>query len=184
MADAVAIEPHIWAQLQPRRADELIAELAAQQHEAVARRQLLALGIGRRAIAHRIAAGRLHVKWPGVYAVGHPRLTLEGWWMAAVLATGLGARLSFRSAAMLWGIRQTDRTQIEVTRAVAGRGLDGIERHRANLPADEVTVHRGIPVTTVPRTLLDLATVLTPRQLARAVNQAEILRLGDTLSLN
>ena len=47
-----------------------------------------------------------------------------------------------------------------------------------------MTVHRGIPVTTVPRTLLDLAAVLTPRQLARAVNQAEILRLGDTLSLD
>jgi very-short-patch-repair endonuclease len=184
MADAVAIEPQIGAQLQPRRVDELIAELAAQQHEAVARRQLLALGIGRRAIGHRIAAGRLHVKRPGVYAVGHPRLTLEGCWMAAVLATGPGTRLCFRSAAMLWGIRRTDRTKVEVTRAVAGRGLHGIERHRAQLPADEVTVHRGIPVTTVPRTLLDLAAVLTPRQLARAVNQAEILRLGDTLSLN
>src|SRR3954452_24572609 len=104
MADAVAIEPHIWAQLQPRRADELIAELAAQQHEAVARRQLLSLGIGRGAIEHRIAAGRLHVKWPGVYAVGHPRLTLEGCWMAAVLAGGEGTVLSLRSGTMLWGI--------------------------------------------------------------------------------
>ena len=164
--------------------DELIAELAAQQHEAVARRQLLALGVGRRAIGHRIEAGRLHVKWPGVYAVGHPRLTLEGCWMAAVLATGPGTRLSLRSAAMLWGMRRTDRTKIEVTRAVAGRGLDGIERHYAKLPSDEVTIYRGIPVTTVPRTLLDLATVLSPRQLARAVNQAEILRLGDSLSLD
>jgi very-short-patch-repair endonuclease len=164
--------------------DSLIAELAARQHEAVARRQLLALGIGRGAIAQRIDAGRLHVKWPGVYAVGHPRLTLEGCWMAAVLAGGNGTVLSFHSGAMLWTIGRTDRATIDVTTPKWAPGLPGIQRHHSKLPADEITVHHGIPVTTPARTLLDLASVLLPRQLARAVNQAEILRLGDTLSVD
>jgi very-short-patch-repair endonuclease len=104
--------------------------------------------------------------------------------MAAVLATGEAARLSFRSGAMLWSIRRTERGLIEVTSPRCGRGRAGIQRHQAELRSDEVTVHQGIPVTTVARTLLDLATVLTPHQLARAVNEAEVQRLLDPLSLN
>src|SRR5207342_1484698 len=107
----------------------------------------------------------------GVYAVGHPLLTVEGRWMAAVLASGAGAVLSHRSAAMLWGLRRTDRTAIEVTARACGRGRAGLQRHRGLLAADEVTVHRGIPVTTVSRTLLDLAAVLDAHQFARAVNE-------------
>jgi very-short-patch-repair endonuclease len=55
--------------------------------------------------------------------------------------------------------------------------------HQAKLPADEITVHRGIPVTTVPRTLLDLAAVLPTRQVERAINEAEVRHLWDELSL-
>src|SRR4051812_19067536 len=102
MDHAAAIEHEIAAQCRSRSVDALIAALAERQHEVASRAQLLALGIGRGAIEHRLACGRLHVKWPGVYAVGHPRLTIEGCWMAAVLASGPGAALSFRSGAMLW----------------------------------------------------------------------------------
>jgi very-short-patch-repair endonuclease len=51
------------------------------------------------------------------------------------------------------------------------------------LPADEFTVLNGIPVTTVPRTLLDLSAVLSKRQLERALNEAEVRRLTDALSV-
>jgi hypothetical protein len=170
--------------LQSRSADSAIAALAARQHGRVARWQLLELGVGRRAIGHRVARGWLLVEWPGVYAVGHPSRTLEGRFMAAVLASGPDAVLSHRSAAMLWGIRRTDRAGIEVTTPRDRRPLRGIERHRSSLPPDEVTTHRGIPVTTVPRTLLDLAAVLNVRQFARAVNEVEVQRLWDPLSLN
>jgi very-short-patch-repair endonuclease len=47
-----------------------------------------------------------------------------------------------------------------------------------------MTRHEDIPVTTVPRTLFDLAAVLSQRQLERAVNEAEVLRLWDELSLD
>jgi hypothetical protein len=183
MVDAFAVEHHIDGECSTHP-DAVIAAIAARQHGVIARIQLLRLGLGRGAIELRVRRGRLHLIHRGVYAVGHARLTIHGRWMAAVLAGGQGTRLSFRSGGMLWSIRRTERGQVEVTSPQRGRGRPGIQRHYAELPSDEVTVHRGIPVTTVPRTLLDLATVLTPRQLARAVNEAEVQRLWDPLSLN
>jgi Protein of unknown function (DUF559) len=184
MVDAFAVDPQIEGECRSHPVDAAIAAIAARQHGVIARIQLLRLGLGSKAIDHRVKLGRLHLIHRGVYAVGHARLTIHGRWMAAVLATGEDAQLSFRSAGMLLSIRRTERGLIEVTSPRTGRGRPGIQRHRAELPADEVTVHQGIPVTTVPRTLLDLATVLNPRQLARAVNEAEVQRLWDPVSLS
>jgi hypothetical protein len=103
------------AQLRNDPVDAAIAAIAARQHGVIARIQLLRMGLGRRAIAHRIEQGRLHIVQRGVYAVGHARLTVHGRWMAAVLASGEGSRLSYRSGAMLWSIRRTERGLIEVT---------------------------------------------------------------------
>jgi uncharacterized protein DUF559 len=100
--------------------------------------------------------------------------------MGAVLAAGPGAALSHRSAAALWGIRPSDR--LEVTAETYGVRPE-IDLHTASLRRDEVTTVQAMPVTTVPRTLLDLATVLQPHQVERAVNDAEVRRLTDPLSL-
>ena len=102
--------------------------------------------------------------------------------MAAVLACGPGAVLSHLAAAALWGIRQSDR--IEVTTRTAHRGPNSVIVHRSPLRADERTTHRGIPTTTVPRTLLDLSAVVRPDALRSALRQAEQLRLTDPLSLS
>jgi hypothetical protein len=75
------------------------------------RAQLLDLGVGAGAIKHRAGLGRLRPLHRGVYAVGHRALRREGWWMAAVLAAGPGAALSYRSAAELWGIRASSRAR-------------------------------------------------------------------------
>jgi very-short-patch-repair endonuclease len=158
--------------------------LAEGQHGVVARAQLLRLGVGRRAIEHRLQHGRLHPIHHGVYAVGHRVLSKEARWMAAVLAAGPGAALSHRSAAALWGLRRSTRSRIEVTVATQRRPRPGIQMHRGRLAPDEVTVVDGIPVTTVLRTLLDLAAVIPPRQVERAVHEAEVRRLSDLLSLD
>ena len=63
------------------------------------------------------------------------------------------------------------------------RPRPGLRFHRTTLPEDEVTVRNGIPVTSVPRTLLDLASVIALDHLERAVHEAEVLRLTDRLSL-
>jgi hypothetical protein len=65
----------------------------------VARGQLLARGVGQDAIDHRLTVGRLHPIHRGVFAVGHRVLSREAYWIAGVLAAGLGAALSHRSAA-------------------------------------------------------------------------------------
>lgn len=102
--------------------------------------------------------------------------------MAAVIACGPGAVLSHRSAGKGWGLLSHGPPLPEVTRPLRFRARAGIIARRSSLPVDEVTVIDRIPVTSVPRTLLDLAGVLTKRQLELALNEAEVLRLTDRLS--
>jgi hypothetical protein len=104
--------------------------------------------------------------------------------MAAVLASGPGAVLSHRSAAALWGIRPATGAPVEVAVASKSRSSRGIHRHCVGLPLDEITVERGMPVTTVPRTIFDLAAVAPENQVESALRQSEYLRLYDRLSLH
>jgi hypothetical protein len=103
--------------------------------------------------------------------------------MAAVLAAGPRAVLSHRSAAALWGIRRWRDSNVDVTRPGSRQHRPGIRWHVTNLPADEITSLAAIPVTTVTRTLLDLAAVLHYREVERAMNEAEVQRYTDRLSL-
>jgi predicted transcriptional regulator of viral defense system len=165
------------------RDENAIADLAERQYGVIAREQLAALGIGPGAIAYRMRLGRLHRLHRGVYAVGQRELPREARWVAAVLACGPGAALSHRAGGAHWQLIR-DRGWCEVTVPVERRSRRGITVYQAALPPDEITVHRGITVTTVPRTLFDLAAVLSARQLERAINEAEVLRLWDGLSLD
>jgi very-short-patch-repair endonuclease len=163
--------------------DGLIAEVAAGQHGVVARYQLTEIAVRKRAIEQRLARGRLHRVRRGVYAVGHKSLTAKSRWMAAVLACGSGAVLSYRSAAALWGLRAAARRDIEITAARGRQRQPGIELHCDRLEADETTVRHGIPVTTIARTVLDLAAVLDRHRLERAFNEAEMIEPGALLTL-
>jgi very-short-patch-repair endonuclease len=155
--------------------------MAGRQHGLVSLGQLLGLGMDRRTVSQRVWQGRAHVVHQGVYAVGHPHLTHEGRFMAAVLACGDEAVLSHRSAASLWGIWEDRRTKIDVTAPRRrGRNPRGIASHRDGslMPADR-TRWRGIPCTTVARTVLDLAGTLPIRHLRKVIAEAEVLRLLD-----
>lgn len=160
-----------------------MAALALRQYGVVTRAQLGAIGLAVGAIERRVTGGRLHRLYPGVYAVGHRVLTDEGRWMAAVLAGGHGAALSHAAAGAHWGIHRPAGAAVAVTGAQQRRPRPGVRFHRSRLPDDEVTIKDGIPVTTVARTLFDLAAVLPPGRLARAVNEAEVRRLWDLVSL-
>jgi very-short-patch-repair endonuclease/predicted transcriptional regulator of viral defense system len=170
-------------ELQVRRNFRAVAELAAGQHGVVGRRQLRGLAFGDDAIDRQLGSGRLHQVHRGVYAVGHRLLTQRGAWMAAVLAAGDAAVLSHRSAAGLWGLRPDSRSRVEVTVPASRHQQRAIQFHFAHLPPDEITTVDGIPTTTVPRTLFDLASVVAPNHVERAVNEAEVRRLSDALSL-
>jgi very-short-patch-repair endonuclease len=161
-----------------------IWQLVDRQHGVVSRCQLLDLGMSRHAIEHRIASGRLHPVWRGVYAVGRPQLTLEGRWMAAVLACGPTARLCHSSGAALLGIVQPRWGAIEV--AVAAhlrRRRPGIVVHRQVLSEADVTEHFGIPVIAVVPTLVDLATQLSRDALEAAISEADKRDLIDPEAL-
>ncbi len=103
--------------------------------------------------------------------------------MAAVLASGPEAALSHWSAAALWMIRPNSRTIIDVTVPHKSRSSKGIRRHHSPLPADEATVEEGIPVTTVPRTILDLAATSTADVVENLLRESEFHQLSDRLSL-
>jgi hypothetical protein len=159
-----------------------LAVLATRQHGVVSHTQLRELGFGTRAIERRLEAGRLHRLHRGVYAVGRTAVSLEGRWMAAVLACGHRALLSHRGAAALWGLRPSEAIDVTVPRGRHRRR--GIVIHTArNLPADDQTIRRCIPVTTAPRTLVDLASVVTAADLERSLEEAERLRLLDLAAL-
>lgn len=165
--------------------DAVIAALADVQYGVVARAQLLERGLTAREIQRRIEKRRLRRVHYGVYAVGHRRLTVEGKWMAAVLAGGPGAVLSHPSAAAAWDLRPTSSGVIHVTVPTrSGRERRaGLMIHRCALTPDDVTVRDGIPITTPTRTIIDLARTMSERQLAKIIDRADLLRLTDFAAL-
>jgi very-short-patch-repair endonuclease len=158
----------------PSTPDLEVARIAANQHGYITRSQLLHAGFDRNAIAHRVRSGRLIRAHRGVYAVGHVPPSPYARAMAAVLACGPGAVLSHRSAGALWGLMRWPHT-LEVT-ATTDHRVPGIRTHRSRR-LDDVTHHYDIPVTSPARTLHDLARVLDPAALTRAVNDARLRHL-------
>jgi very-short-patch-repair endonuclease len=152
--------------------------LVGRQHGVFSRRQLLELGLAPKAIRHRVATGRLHPVHRGVYAVGRPRLTRHGLWMAAALSCGRHAALSHESAGALWGIRPGEGRGIEVTAPVCRRRPGVVVHRRAWLDGDVVR-HQGIPVASPTLTLVDLAGRLPRNQVEAAINAADRLDLTD-----
>jgi very-short-patch-repair endonuclease len=152
----------------------------------VARRQLLAMGLSSAAVGRRVDAGRLHPVHAGVYAVGHPLLSRDARWIAAVLACGPGAALGYGTAAFEWSLRRYEPRLVEVV-VWHGRPRSraGVRVHRHPvLSRTEVRTQRGICVTTPARTILDYAAVATDRELEYALDQAEIQQLTDYPALD
>jgi hypothetical protein len=154
----------------------VVLALAARQHGVLSLAQLIDLGLSDRGVRNAVAAGRLHRVHQGVYAVGRPDLTPKGRWMAAVLACGEGAVLSHASAAALHAIRPTAAARIDVSvprpSPITRPGIR-VHRHPDLTPGD-LTELDGIPVTSLSRTLLGLATFLREPALERACDQAVI----------
>jgi hypothetical protein len=170
----------------PPSTDAAIAAVAARQHGVVTLAQLRAAGLGDRAVHKRAARGRLHRVHRGVYAVGHPALSADGRRLAAVLACGPGAVLSHRSAAAAWGLRPSSGARLDVSTARRGRGgPSGVALHRVRrLDAADVTRLGPLAITTIARTLVDLAGVLRADALERAVHEAEVARLLDVVAVD
>jgi very-short-patch-repair endonuclease len=157
--------------------DRIIASIAAGQHAAVSRRQLLDAGVSRSAIDRRVAGGRLVAVHSGVYRLaGHAQSGRQSL-MAAVLAAGAGAAASHRGAAHLLEIPGLEpRAEITVARSRPS-AIPTVLAHRGILGPPDITTRDGIPTTRPARTLIDLATVVTSTTLAVAVDDLLSRRL-------
>ncbi len=144
--------------------------------------QMRTAGMSADAILTRVDSGRLHRVHHGVYAVGHPGISLHGRFWAAVLACGPDAWLSHVAAAVLWGILVWDVRVVDVTVVGrSGRRRSGLSIHRPrSLHPHDRDRQYGIAVTSPARTLLDLAdSGLSDKALRRAVRQAQALHLAN-----
>jgi hypothetical protein len=153
-------------------AERVIARLASQTHGVVTWSQLLRAGISEDEIRHRLRIGALIRIHRGVYRVGHRAPSVEASYIAAVFACGHGALLCGRAAAYLHGMIRGGPPPPEVI-ATVKRKLRGVITHRARRIEDATAVKR-IPVTTVPRTLVDIAKDLDDEDLGRACHEAGV----------
>jgi hypothetical protein len=162
-------------QVAPRPVPDLcVACRAAEDWSVLSLDELRECGLSSDQVTHRLRKGWLHRIYPGVYAVGHPTLSLEGRFMAAVKCLGRRAWLARFSAATLWEFVEWDGRHPEVVVVRAGvKRRPRLRVHRTSLlePGD-VTRHKGIPVTAPARTLADLAAVVSEKLLRTAIRRA------------
>jgi Transcriptional regulator, AbiEi antitoxin len=159
---------------QDRTVEEVLARIAHDQHGVVTRSQLLSAGVTEMQIDGRLLIGVLIRVHRGVYRVGHGAPSVLARFMAAVLACGEGAVLSRPPAGHLLGLIKNPPSMPEVT-APTERRVNGVRARRGEIHPRDATIWRGIPVTSVPRTLVDLASVLPVDDLARACHEAGVL---------
>jgi very-short-patch-repair endonuclease len=161
------------------RVEHELARLATPAKGVVTRAELLSNGVTVAQIKHRLRSGTLHREYPGVYRVGHRAPSTEARYLAAVRACGRGALLCDRAAGHLIGILKTGPPLPEVV-APTARCVSGIRTRRARrMDVIDAWTWCGVPVTSVPQTIVDLAPLLTFDDLARACHEAGV-RYGTT----
>jgi hypothetical protein len=154
--------------------DGRIALIAGRAHGVASPRELLAAGLSAEQIDRRIAAGSLIVEYPGIYLVGHRPPTAGARYMAAVKACGPRALLSGMAAAWLWDLVRGPAPPAEVTAPTEHR-IRGIStRRRRRMDSKDGTRRHGIPITTVPVTLIAVTSLLPFDELAKAVHEADV----------
>lgn len=140
----------------------------------VTRQELPRAGVSPEAIKHRARTGALLPEYRGVYRVGHRAPSIEARYLAAVRACGDRALLSGHAAGHLFALLRGAAPTPEVT-APTDRRVPGVRTRRSyGLVAQDATKWRGVPVTTVARTLVDLAGPLDVEELARACHEAGV----------
>jgi len=148
--------------------------MADARHGLATRAELLAAGVTSKQIDARVKRGNLIPVHRGVYSVGHPDSSIEARYLAAVLAAGDGALLCGWAAAHLLRLLKGTAPTPEVI-ARTERRIEGVRTHRSrSVDARDATTVSGIPVTTVPRTLVDVAAELSLDALARACHEAGV----------
>jgi very-short-patch-repair endonuclease len=167
------------------RTHQKLATLAARQYGIVTRVQLANLGYTDRMVDHALRFGRLQAWHRNVFAVGHRGLSPHGLCMAAVMFRGEGALISYQSAAWLWGLEQRLEIPVNVSVRWRGHSQDAIGLHHCPALRDEdLSKTEGLPVTAIPRTLLDYASTAKRYRLEAAIDRADRLDLLDPAAID
>lgn len=168
-----------------RTHESRLAAACSQHHGIVTMAQAHRLGLTNREIIGRLASGLLVPMHEGVYRHAAAPLTPSGRLLAAVLACGPSAVASHRSAARHHGLRGVYTSQPEVTVARTSLPLrTGVTCHRSGLlDGHDVSSVNRIPVTTIPRTLLDLGAVVPFEVVELAAQDAVVGNLVSIVDL-
>jgi putative AbiEi antitoxin of type IV toxin-antitoxin system len=158
---------------QSRTVEEKVAAIAGRAQGVVTRAELLGAGLSSTGVERWLRKGLLIRRHPGVYRVGHAAPSIDASFVAAVKACGEEATLSELAAAYHLSLIKKPPPRPEVTTPTERR-VKGVKTRRRRLGPKQVTKVRGIPVTTVPQTLVDIAAVLTEEELARACHEAGV----------
>jgi very-short-patch-repair endonuclease len=151
-----------------------IARMAGSAHGLVTNRQLRGARVTAAEIRSRRGSGLLIDEHRGVYRVGHRARSVEARYLAAVLACGDKALLSGVAAAHLLGLLKGPAPVPEVT-APTKRRVKGVRTRRSPGMDPAAGIRwRGVPVTSVAQTLIDIAAVLDEDALARACHEAGV----------
>ena len=152
-----------------------LRRLAGRQRGRITYAQMLACGATRHQVGLWVRDGWLEREHHGVYLLGPRPEDRRGTFGSALHAIGPTSTLSFRAAGATWEIlRGAVPTEVTVPRSTGRASRPTITVHRADLPPEHITTRNGLRVTTLVRTILDLAAVLTPRQLDRAFEAAQV----------
>jgi hypothetical protein len=157
-----------------RTVEAKVAELASHSHGVVTRQEILRAGVSKAELLHRVKTGALIPIHRGVFRVGHQAPSVLARYMAAVKACGPGSLLARRAAAHLFGLLKRPPSLPEVLTPTERRIRGVVTQRVRRTELVDATRWRGIPVTNVPRTVVDLASVLTPSDLARAFHEAAV----------
>jgi hypothetical protein len=162
-----------------------MADLGARQYGIVTRGQLSEMGYTNRMIDHALQTGRLQAWHRNVFAVGHGGLSPHGLCMAALLFRGDGALLSFQSAIWLWGLERKLEIPVNVSVRRRGHSHNAIGLHHCPALRDEdFSMTERLPVTSVPRALLDYAATAKQYRLELAIDRADRLDLLDPIAVD
>lgn len=154
--------------------------LAESQWGAISLEQLFALGLTAGEIRTMIRRGMLVRVYPGVYCLGHTRLTMLGRLHAARLAAGPGAYLSHRTAAAHRGLRRHPATiELTIPSGHTPSSRLGLRIHRTRITPDpsQARMHDGLLTATVPRIIIDLARTERPGEIQRLIRES--IRTGQ-----
>lgn len=149
------------------------AAIAGGQYGLIRTAELREIGLTHAAITRWVRAGKLHRRSHGVYTLGHDALPREGEFLAAVFAGGEGAALGHDACVELFGLRRGRAPIIDVIVPKWRAAQPGVRFHESRrIESSDVMVYKGIPVTTIPRLLIDLAATKDDGELANLIHEA------------